>query len=457
MKKIFTLISIISVATNGLWAQTPNAGFETWTTGGSWPFTYDACTGWDSPNSQTATVGTFVCIKTTDKHSGTNAIKLQCKTIAGMQDAPGVATTGVLPLSNGNPITGGVLYTLRPDSIVGWYKYTPASGDNGFIGFRLYGSATDDNDSIADASFNTPATTVGTYTRFSKALTYFSANAVVNSRWLLCSTKDGNVPVINSTLFVDDLDLIFAVRDSIALTSGTNPMCAGQSATFTAYPHNGGTTPSYQWQVDGVNAGTGATFTTSSLTNGQVVTCILTSNLSGVTVSGSPATSPGITVSVGIPTPTITPNGLVLTSSSATGNQWYLDGVLISGATGQVYTATQIGNYTVIVTANGCTSTESAPINISTVGIGQSGNDYFFTVYPNPSNRNFNVSFNVVLKASYILEMKNTLGQIVYQEILSDYSGRYSKQMDVSQLGKGIYMISLTNPNNETIKKVVIY
>jgi hypothetical protein len=30
---------------------------------------------------------------------------------------------------------------------------------------------------------------------------------------------------------------------SIALTSGTNPMCAGSSATFTATPTNGGATP----------------------------------------------------------------------------------------------------------------------------------------------------------------------------------------------------------------------
>ena len=455
MKKIFTLISLISVSATALWAQTPNAGFETWTNHSGF-FSYDTPDNWSTPNASTASVGTFVCVKTTDKHSGASAIKLISKSILGMQDAPGVATTGVLPSQNGAPITGGVAYTLRPDSIVGWYKYTSVSGDNGFAEFRLYGAG-GDNDSVARASFNTPSATVGTYTRFSKELTYFSSNAVTNSRWLLCSTKNGDLPVLNTILFADDLDLIFAVRDSIAITTGTNPMCSGQSTTFTAYPHNGGSSPAYQWQVDGINAGTGVTFTTSSLTDGQVVTCILTSNLTGVTVSGSPATSPGITVTVGIPTPSISQNGLLLTSNSATGNQWYLDGVLIPNETSQNYNATQIGNYTVIVTVGGCSSLESTPINITTVGIGQSVNDSFFIVYPNPSQGNFDVSFSVILKASYKLELKNTLGQIIYQETLNDFLGLFSKQLDISQFGKGIYMISLTNSNKETIKKVVIY
>ena len=83
----------------------------------------------------------------------------------------------------------------------------------------------------------------------------------------------------------------------INVSSGSNPTCAGASLTFTASPYNGGTAPSYQWKVDGVNVGTNApTFSTSSLTAGQVVTCVMTSNLAGVTAN--PATSNAITISV---------------------------------------------------------------------------------------------------------------------------------------------------------------
>ncbi len=100
---------------------------------------------------------------------------------------------------------------------------------------------------------------------------------------------------------------------SIALTSGTNPACVGTSLTFTATPTNGGTAPSYQWLVNGANAGTNSsTFTSSTLASGSVVSCVMTSNLSGVT--GNPATSNNITVTVNT---SITPSVSIAITSGA--------------------------------------------------------------------------------------------------------------------------------------------
>jgi len=69
-------------------------------------------------------------------------------------------------------------------------------------------------------------------------------------------------------------------------------------------------------------------------------------------------------------TPTITPNGpttfcaggsVTLQSSSATGNQWYLNNALISGQTAQTLVASAAGDYTVVVTdGNNCSSAASA-------------------------------------------------------------------------------------------------
>ena len=65
---------------------------------------------------------------------------------------------------------------------------------------------------------------------------------------------------------------------SISSTATSNTICAGTSVTFTATPTNGGTTPSYQWKLNGSNTGTNSnTYTTTTLANNDLVTVVMTS------------------------------------------------------------------------------------------------------------------------------------------------------------------------------------
>jgi hypothetical protein len=68
----------------------------------------------------------------------------------------------------------------------------------------------------------------------------------------------------------------------------------------------------------------------------------------------------GITITPTITAESITTfcqgSSVVLTSSSTLGNQWYKDGVAISGATGNTYTVTTGGNYTVKIPISGNSS-----------------------------------------------------------------------------------------------------
>lgn len=77
--------------------------------------------------------------------------------------------------------------------------------------------------------------------------------------------------------------------------SGTN-VCAGTTVSFTATPSNGGTSPAYQWKVNGNNAGTNSAVYSYIPQNNDVVSCTLTSN--AFCITGNPATSNSLTITV---------------------------------------------------------------------------------------------------------------------------------------------------------------
>ncbi|HEX5002481.1 MAG TPA: T9SS type A sorting domain-containing protein [Bacteroidia bacterium] len=111
------------------------------------------------------------------------------------------------------------------------------------------------------------------------------------------------------------------------------------------------------------------------------------------------------------PTPTIAPQWNTLTSSSPTGNQWYLNGNPIPGATGQVYVATQSGTYTVVVTgANGCTATSQ---QVFTTGIQELLSQNGFAVYPNPVADKLTIELASPVKDRAVVNIYNVLGGLV--------------------------------------------
>lgn len=159
---------------------------------------------------------------------------------------------------------------------------------------------------------------------------------------------------------------------SIASNDFDNIICEGSSVMFTATPTNGGSSPTYQWKVGGVNAGSGgSTFTTSALTNGQVVTCVMTSNLGGV--MNSPSTSNGVTMtitSIGAPTGTSnqsfcstgTVANLVATGSSI---NWYSG--ISGGSKLQTSTVLAAGTYYASQIVSGCESVSRFPVIVSII------------------------------------------------------------------------------------------
>jgi len=89
---------------------------------------------------------------------------------------------------------------------------------------------------------------------------------------------------------------------SITISSSSTDICKGADVAFNASVSQAGTTPNYQWKINGNNAGQNSkSFTTSNLNNGDIVTCILTVDPFIKCFKNINASSNAITVNVTTP------------------------------------------------------------------------------------------------------------------------------------------------------------
>jgi hypothetical protein len=139
-----------------------------------------------------------------------------------------------------------------------------------------------------------------------------------------------------------------------------------------------------------------------------------------------------------------------LTATSATTYQWYLNGQLISGATSQSYTTTVNGIYVVRITdVNGCVYRYSAgyPFTNGTSTAGIIETDFVqWSIFPNPSTGLFTLQ-GEFLADDFLVNVFNNLGQSVF-------SLQNSKNLDLSALNNGTYLIQVKTSNNTVSKRI---
>jgi hypothetical protein len=204
IKFISTVFALLIVGTT--LAQTPsNSDFESWANPPS--KTYENPVGWSTSNDIVGDFGlTNVTKVTSPVQSGTYATKLESIDIFGLSTASAlVGIVNINPLDQS--LTPGAAYTSRPDSITGFFQYTPASGDN-FLVLAIFTKWNGiSRDTIGSAKF-VEDETINTYTRFSIPVEYENATIPDSLTFIISSSEVLNNAIPGSIAFVDNINFV---------------------------------------------------------------------------------------------------------------------------------------------------------------------------------------------------------------------------------------------------------
>ncbi|MFN3404798.1 MAG: CotH kinase family protein [Cytophagaceae bacterium] len=199
---------------------------------------------------------------------------------------------------------------------------------------------------------NIPGATLSTFS--ASSVTHNDVYSVIMTSSLECAS--GSPATSNNVVMTVNNNL----PASVTISPSANPACAGQAVTFTATPSNGGSAPTYEWRRNGSlqSGATQSTFTISTLNDGDIITCVMHSSLQ--CVSGSPATSNGVIMTINSSQPasvsitssatsictgqSVTFNATPVNGGTSPAYQWLRNGSEIASATGVNFTSSTLAN-----------------------------------------------------------------------------------------------------------------
>jgi hypothetical protein len=76
------------------------------------------------------------------------------------------------------------------------------------------------------------------------------------------------------------------------------------------------------------------------------------------------------------------------------------------------------------------------------------------SVFPNPNSGRFTIQFSVNTPSDVTVSISNMLGQEVYSNRLENYLGDYSNEVDLSNIEKGIYLLTVET-QGQHVKKLI--
>ena len=77
-------------------------------------------------------------------------------------------------------------------------------------------------------------------------------------------------------------------------------------------------------------------------------------------------------------------------------------------------------------------------------------------IYPNPSRDVFNISFTSEDKQTLRVRILSVLGEEIYREDLEDFIGEYTKQVNLEEYSKAVYLLEIETTDGIINKKLIL-
>ena len=237
------------------------------------------------------------------------------------------------------------------------------------------------------------------------------------------------------------------VASAITIAAATTPTANCSTGAIAPITHTASAPITGIVSSVGIPAGLTATFTGSVLTLSGTPTGAPTGTFPyTVVVSGAcgTATATGSIIFVSPTVPTIAVTGGTMISSAVAGNQWYTcAGVIVPGATSNVFLPSVVGSYKVRVTVGSCT-VESACASVTLKA--DTFDSKAFSYYPNPVNNELFLSYSKDITS---VKVVNILGQVMS----SSSNKATSATVDMSNFPAGLYLVEVKSlDESKTIK-----
>jgi Subtilase family/Secretion system C-terminal sorting domain len=263
------------------------------------------------------------------------------------------------------------------------------------------------------------------------------------------------------------------VVQSASLTAAITPagsltICPSSNIRLTA---STGTNYRYQWLRNGQMLA-GATSPVLNTTEAGNYSVAISSNLCTAISNSTQLLSAAIQPTISTNTGTIIPKGGSIRLTTNTGDgltyQWYKDNRAIRTATGPRYSATESGNYTVLLTQNKC-SLLSKPLQLTSVldvlptslkpqTVAKPSiylENINLKLFPNPATTELVVAYTSENSYDLTASITNLNGVILSTKPLNDNGSDFVNRFDVSLLPSGLYIVQISDGNRIVSKSFV--